>query len=113
MRPCWLVSVPMWPFIWLSRNGLRRISASSLPRAVSPACLPSCRVANCWIQSARSGLWQRSAPSWLLSPHSLLEFGRLVFTALVLHGTTGAFLGPAIAAISLGIVGHLALPEQL
>jgi len=37
----------------------------------------------------------------------------VVFTALVLHGTTGAFLGPAIAAISLGIVGHLALPEQL
>src|SRR2546430_5662857 len=37
----------------------------------------------------------------------------LVFAALVLHGTTGAFLGPAIAGISLGIVGHLALPEQL
>jgi MFS family permease len=37
----------------------------------------------------------------------------MVFTALVLHGTTGAFLGPAIAAISLGVVGHLALPEQL
>jgi predicted MFS family arabinose efflux permease len=37
----------------------------------------------------------------------------VVFTALVLHGTTGAFLGPAIAAISLGVVGHLALPEQL
>jgi MFS family permease len=37
----------------------------------------------------------------------------LVFTALVLHGTTGAFLGPAIAAISLGVVGHLALAEQL
>jgi hypothetical protein len=33
--------------------------------------------------------------------------------ALVLHGTTAAFLGPAIAAISLGVVGHLALPEQL
>lgn len=37
----------------------------------------------------------------------------LVFTALVLHGTTGAFLGPAIAAISLGVVGHFALAEQL
>ncbi len=37
----------------------------------------------------------------------------VVFTGLVLHGTTGAFLGPAIAAISLGIVGHLAFPEQL
>jgi MFS family permease len=37
----------------------------------------------------------------------------LVFTALVLHGTTGAFLGPAIAAISLGVVGHSALAEQL
>src|SRR5205809_7180928 len=37
----------------------------------------------------------------------------VVFTGLVLHGTTGAFLGPAIAGISLGIVGHLALPEQL
>jgi MFS family permease len=37
----------------------------------------------------------------------------LVFTALVLHGTTGGFLGPAIAAISLGLVGHSALSEQL
>jgi MFS family permease len=37
----------------------------------------------------------------------------LVFTALVLHGTTGAFLGPAIAAISVGVVGHFALAEQL
>jgi len=37
----------------------------------------------------------------------------LVFTALVLHGTTGAFLGPAIAAISLGVVGHSALAERL
>jgi len=37
----------------------------------------------------------------------------VVFTALVLHGTTGAFLGPAIAAISLGVVGHSALAERL
>src|SRR5262249_10670933 len=37
----------------------------------------------------------------------------VVFAALVLHGTTGAFLGPAIAAISLGVVGHWALAEQL
>src|SRR5262249_15695814 len=37
----------------------------------------------------------------------------VVFPALVLHGTTGAFLGPAIAAIGPGVVGHLALPEQL
>jgi uncharacterized protein YqgC (DUF456 family) len=36
----------------------------------------------------------------------------VVFTALMLHGTTGAFLGPAIAAISLGVVGHLALPVR-
>ena len=37
----------------------------------------------------------------------------VVFAALVLHGTTGAFLGPAIAAISLGVVGHFALAKQL
>ena len=37
----------------------------------------------------------------------------LVFTGLMFHGTTGAFLGPAIAAISLGVVGHSALAEQL
>jgi predicted MFS family arabinose efflux permease len=37
----------------------------------------------------------------------------LVFTALVLHGTTGAFLGPAIAAVTLGLVGHSALSERL
>ena len=37
----------------------------------------------------------------------------VVFTALVVHGTTGAFLGPAIAAISLGVVGHSALAERL
>ena len=37
----------------------------------------------------------------------------LVFTALVLHGTTGAFLGPAIAAVTLGLVNHSALSERL
>ena len=37
----------------------------------------------------------------------------LVFTALVVHGSTGAFLGPAIVAISLGLVGHSALSERL
>src|SRR6516225_8807360 len=37
----------------------------------------------------------------------------LVFTALTLQGSTGGFLGPAIAAISLGLVGHAALPERL
>jgi MFS family permease len=37
----------------------------------------------------------------------------LVFTALVLQGITGGFLGPAIAAISLGLVGHAALPERI
>ena len=36
-----------------------------------------------------------------------------VFIALVLQGTTGGFLGPAIAAISLGLVGHAALAERL
>src|SRR5436309_7456516 len=37
----------------------------------------------------------------------------LVITGLVLQGTTGGLLGPAIAAISLGLVGHSALPERL
>jgi MFS family permease len=37
----------------------------------------------------------------------------LVLTALVLQGATGGFLGLAIAAISLGLVGHAALPERL
>jgi MFS family permease len=37
----------------------------------------------------------------------------LVFTALVLQGMTGGFLGPAITAISLGLVGHAALPQRL
>src|SRR5215472_14963805 len=37
----------------------------------------------------------------------------LVFTALMLQGSTGGFLGAAIAAISLGLVGHAALPERL
>jgi MFS family permease len=36
-----------------------------------------------------------------------------VFIALVLQGATGGFLGPAIAAISLGLVGHVALAERL
>ena len=36
-----------------------------------------------------------------------------VFTGLVLQGVTGGFLGPAIAAISLGLVGHSALAERL
>ncbi len=37
----------------------------------------------------------------------------LVFAALVLQGITGGFLGLAIAAISLGLVGHAALGERL
>jgi MFS family permease len=37
----------------------------------------------------------------------------VVFVALVLQGLTGGFLGPAIAAISLGLVGHDALAERL
>src|SRR6202162_3211113 len=37
----------------------------------------------------------------------------LVLAALVLQGITGGFLGLAIAAISLGLVGNAALAEQL
>ena len=37
----------------------------------------------------------------------------LVTAALVLQGITGGFLGLAIAAISLGLVGHAALAERL
>src|SRR3984885_12208953 len=37
----------------------------------------------------------------------------LVLAALVLQGVTGGFLGLAIAAISLGLVGHTALAERL
>jgi MFS family permease len=37
----------------------------------------------------------------------------VVFAALVLQGITGGFLGPAIAAISLGLVGHSALAKRL
>jgi MFS family permease len=37
----------------------------------------------------------------------------LVLTALVLQGITGGFLGLAVAAISLGLVGHVALAERL
>src|SRR5712671_6008026 len=37
----------------------------------------------------------------------------VVFAALALQGLTGGLLGPAIAAISLGLVGHSALAERL
>jgi MFS family permease len=37
----------------------------------------------------------------------------VVFVALLLQGLTGGFLGPAVAAISLGLVGHAALAERL
>src|SRR5580692_6650773 len=37
----------------------------------------------------------------------------LVLIGLTLQGITGGILGPAIAAISLGLVGHSALPERL
>jgi MFS family permease len=46
----------------------------------------------------------------------ILEFRpdfSLVFIGLTLQGITGGILGPAIAAISLGLVGHAALPERL
>jgi MFS family permease len=37
----------------------------------------------------------------------------VVLAALSLQGITGGFLGPAIAAVSLGLVGHAALGERL
>jgi MFS family permease len=37
----------------------------------------------------------------------------LVLIALALQGMTGGLLGPAIVAISLGLVGHAGLPERL
>jgi MFS family permease len=37
----------------------------------------------------------------------------LVLIGLTLQGMTGGILGPAIVAISLGLVGHAALPERL
>ena len=37
----------------------------------------------------------------------------LVLIGLALQGITGGILGPAIAAISLGLVGHAALPQRL
>ena len=37
----------------------------------------------------------------------------VVFAASVLQGITGGILGPAVAAISLGLVGHTALAERL
>jgi MFS family permease len=37
----------------------------------------------------------------------------LVLIGLTLQGVTGGILGPAIVAISLGLVGHAALPERL
>jgi MFS family permease len=37
----------------------------------------------------------------------------VVFAVMVLQGSTGGLLGPAIAAISLGLVGHSALAERL
>src|SRR5262249_35370847 len=37
----------------------------------------------------------------------------LVLIGLTLEGVTGGILGPAITAISLGLVGHAALPERL
>ena len=44
---------------------------------------------------------------------ALLPNFALVLAALVLQGITGGFLGLAIAAISLGLVGHAALGERL
>jgi MFS family permease len=37
----------------------------------------------------------------------------LVLLGLTLQGISGGILGPAVAAISLGVVGHSALPERL
>jgi MFS family permease len=37
----------------------------------------------------------------------------VVFAALVLQGLTGGVLGPAVAAISLGLVGHMGLADRL
>jgi MFS family permease len=44
---------------------------------------------------------------------ALWPISRVVFAALILQGLTGGVLGPAVAAISLGLVGHTALAERL
>jgi MFS family permease len=43
----------------------------------------------------------------------LLPYFPVVLVAMMLQGTTGGLIGPAIAAISLGVVGHSALGETL
>ena len=44
---------------------------------------------------------------------TLWSIRSVVIAALVLQGLTGGILGPAVAAISLGLVGHAALAERL
>src|SRR5262249_17219475 len=45
--------------------------------------------------------------------YRLLPDFPVVFTAAAVQGTAGSLLGPGIAAISLGLVGHEALGERL
>src|SRR5262245_43888373 len=76
-------------------------------RAVSPACLLSRRVANL-LDMVRSKRALAALAASMVAVTALIigiwpNFP-VVFAGLVLHGTTGAFLGPAIAAISLGVV---------
>jgi predicted MFS family arabinose efflux permease len=44
---------------------------------------------------------------------ALWPFYPVVLTAEILHGVASSLLGPAIAAISLGLVGHAAVGERL
>src|SRR5262249_1938584 len=37
----------------------------------------------------------------------------MVFAATILHGTTGGIIGPAIAAISLGLAGRQGMPLRV
>ena len=68
------------------------------------------------MRSDRSVLWSRWAQAWLQPARCIIAVWPsfpLVLAALVLQGITGGFLGLAIAAISLGLVGNAALAERL
>ena len=47
------------------------------------------------------------------SPTPLLPIFPVVLAAAVVHAAASCVLGPAIAAISLGLVGHAAIGERL
>ena len=98
------------------KNGRRSTSASSSRPPVSFRSSAKCRAARSSMPRGRSD-WSPASPSRLSAsarwPTRRMPVFPMVLSAAVMQALASCVLGPAMAAISLGLVGHAAISERL